>query len=71
MTHIYCQLGKLFKLLDFLSPFTCGVTVVVFGELEEGKGKRGIYMKESFKLKKLPTFPVNVLTQKLVTNYGA
>lgn len=44
---------------------------MVFGELGEGKDKKGIYMKESFKLKKVSTFPINVLTQKLVTSDGA
>lgn len=44
---------------------------MVFGELGEGKDKKGIYMTEGFKLKKVSTFPINVLMQKLVTSDGA
>lgn len=35
---------------------------MVFGELVEGKGKKGICIKESFKLEKILKFPINVLT---------
>lgn len=38
------------------------MVVVVFGELGEGKGKREIYVKGSFKLEKRLKFPINVLT---------
>jgi len=43
--------------------------VVVFGELGEGKDKKGVYVKKSFKLEKLLKFPKNVLTQKLTASY--
>lgn len=42
---------------------------MVFGELGEGKGKKWIYIKQSFKFEKIVTF-VNVLTRKSITSYG-
>lgn len=46
----------------FFPLFLVGLAEVVFGELGEGKGKMGIYIKESFKLEKTLKFPINVLT---------
>ena len=69
VNHVYCHLRKLIKWLDFFPLLLLGVMVVVFGELGEGKDKKGVYVKKSFKLEKLLKFPKNVLTQKLTASY--